>query len=109
MQDPVDSLEDIGSGVEPVIGALSESLQDTIRDAVSNATTFVSGLDWLQGDQMNDDELAVGRPLLVDRSTILVSSIVPGSKEEQAGFGNGLVVLSRRLMAQELISDRDPA
>jgi len=37
---------------------------------------------------------------------------MPESKEERAifgeGFGNGLVVISRRLMAQGLLQNRDP-
>jgi hypothetical protein len=111
--DLVDTLTAIGDGVELMIGALSESLEDEIQAAVPTATTFISGLEWLQGDQTADGEVAIGRLLLVDRSAILVSSIVPDSKEEQAifgeGFGNGLVVISRRLMAQGLIPARDPA
>jgi hypothetical protein len=51
--------------------------------------------------------------LLIDRSAILVSSIMPETKEEQAifgeGFGNGLVVIARRLMSQGLLTARDPA
>jgi hypothetical protein len=38
---------------------------------------------------------------------------VPETKEERAtfgeGFGNGLVVIARRLMAQGLLTARDPA
>jgi hypothetical protein len=56
--------------------------------------------------------LAIGRLLLVDRSTILVSTIVPNTHEEQAvfggGFRNGLVVISRRLLSQGLLPKRDP-
>jgi len=49
--------------------------------------------------------------VLVDRSTILVSSIVPSTGEEHAifgeGFGNGLVVIARRLMSQEQFTASD--
>jgi hypothetical protein len=49
----------------------------------------------------------VGRLLLIDRSTILVSTIDPDTGDEHAvyddGFKNGLVVVSRRLMAQGLV------
>jgi len=42
----------------------------------------------------------------------MVSSIMPESKAEQAifgdGFGNGLVVIARRLMAEGLVPVRDP-
>ncbi|EMA70735.1 putative transcriptional regulator [Halorubrum aidingense JCM 13560] len=111
-EDLVETLNELGSGVELVIGALTKSLQKQIQAAVPDATTFVSGLEWLRGENTTDDETAIGRLLLVDRSAILVSSIIPGTREEQAifgeGFGNGLVVIARRLMAQGLIAARDP-
>jgi len=108
----VDTLNAVEDDIELIVGALSEPLQKQIRDAVPNATTFVSGLEWLQGGNDTQDETAIGRLLMVDRSTLLVSSIMPESKEERAifgeGFGNGLVVISRRLMAQGLLQNRDP-
>ena len=111
-EDLVVSLNDVGNGVDLLIGALTKSLQNQIQTAVPDATTFISGLEWLQGENVTEDETAIGRLLLVDRSTILVSSIMPGSREEQAifgeGFGNGLVVIARRLMAQGLLTARDP-
>jgi sugar-specific transcriptional regulator TrmB len=109
----VETLNEVGDGVELIVGALTPSLQEEIQAAVPDATTFVSGLEWLHGADRTEDDTAIGRLLLVDRSTILVSSIMPDSKEEQAifgeGFGNGLVVIARRLMAQGLIPVRDPA
>ena len=111
--DLVGTLNEVGNGVELVIGTLTPSLQDEIQAATPAATTFVSGLEWLHGAHTTEDDTAIGRLLLVDRSTILVSSIMPDSKEEQAifgeGFGNGLVVIARRLMAQGLVPVRDPA
>ncbi|AZH25359.1 TrmB family transcriptional regulator [Haloplanus aerogenes] len=111
-EDLVARLNEVGNDVELLIGALSESLQEQIQTAVPNATTFISGLEWLHGENATEDETAIGRLLLVDRSTILVSSIMPKTKEEQAifgeGFGNGLVVIARRLMAQGLLTRRDP-
>lgn len=108
----VAALNDIDDDVSLVIGTLSESLRDEFQAAVPKATTFVSGLEWLQGQDLIADETAIGRLLLVDRSTILVSSIIPDEKTEQAifgeGFGNGLVVIARRLMSQGLIPARDP-
>jgi sugar-specific transcriptional regulator TrmB len=110
--DLVDTLNEVGNGVELVIGGLTPSLQDQIQSAVPDATTFVSGLEWLHGADTTEEDTAIGRLLLIDRSTILVSSIIPDTKEEQAifgeGFGNGLVVIARRLMAQGLIPARDP-
>ncbi|MDZ7745371.1 MAG: helix-turn-helix domain-containing protein [Halobacteriales archaeon] len=111
-EDLVDTLNEIGNEVDLLVGALTESLQNDIRTAVPDAKTFVSGLEWLHGEKSTVDDTAIGRLLLVDRSTILVSSIMPDSKEEQAifgvGFGNGLVVIARRLMAQGLLTARDP-
>ncbi len=111
-EDLIGTLNEIGNGVELVIGALTPSLQDEIQAAVPDATTFVSGLEWLHAADTTEEDTAIGRLLLIDRSTILVSSIMPDSKEEQAifgeGFGNGLVVIARRLMAQGLIPVRDP-
>ena len=109
----VDALNGVGDEIDILIGALSESLVERIQAEIPEAKTFISGLEWLQGVDEETEETAIGRLLLIDRSTILVSSIVPGSKEEQAifggGFGNGLIVIARRLMAQGLLSVRDPA
>lgn len=111
-EDLIASLNEVGNGVDLLIGALSESLQAQIQAAVPDATTFISGLEWLHGENGMEEETAIGRLMLVDRSTLLVSSIMPETKEEQAifgeGFGNGLVVIARRLMAQGLLTVRDP-
>lgn len=110
--DLVTTLNGIGTGVELVIGALTVSLEDQVQTAVPGATTFISGLEWLHGTDSAENETAIGRLVLIDRSAFLVSSIMPESKEEQAifgeGFGNGLVVIARRLMAQGLVTARDP-
>ncbi|RCU44192.1 TrmB family transcriptional regulator [Haloplanus salinus] len=111
-EDLVATLNDVGNGVDLLIGALTESLQDQIQTAVPDATTFISGLEWLHGQDATENEIAIGRLLLIDRSTILVSSLMPDTKDEQAifgeGFENGLVVIARRLMAQGLLTTRDP-
>ena len=97
--------------IDVLIGTVSESLRDRVRESIPNAQTFVSGLEWLEAD--NDSEVAIGRLLLVDRSTILVSTFDAEHEEEHAvfggGFKNGLVVISRRLMAKGLIPTRDPS
>jgi sugar-specific transcriptional regulator TrmB len=102
--DLVATLNDVGNSVDLLIGALTESLQEQTQTAVPDATTFISGLKWLHGEDATENEMVIGRLLLVDRSTILVSSLMPDTKDEQAifgeGFGNGLVVIARRLMAQ---------
>ena len=106
----IDSLTELRPEVALLIGAVTETLEAKIHDAVPNATTFVSGLGWLRNGAGTED-LAIGRLLLVDRSTILVSTLVPDTGEEQAifggGFRNGLVVISRRLLAQGLLPQRD--
>ena len=110
--DLVECLHDLSNGVDVLIGAVSTDLERSIHRELPNATTFVTGLEWLQSEETNDVEVAIGRLLLVDRSTILVSSIFPGTGKEQAifgkGFGNGLVVIARRLMAQGLLAAKDP-
>jgi hypothetical protein len=59
-----------------------------------------------------DDDLVIGRLLLVDRSALLVSTLAAGTSEEQAvfggGFRNGLIVIARRLLSQGLVPQRDP-
>jgi sugar-specific transcriptional regulator TrmB len=111
-EDLVETLNGVDADIDLVIGTLTEPLQEKIQAAVPAATTFISGLGWLQGADTTDTETTVGRLLLADRSTILVSSFIPRTNQEQAiygeGFGNGLVVIARRLMAQGLIPGRDP-
>jgi len=108
----VESLNNMADGVSLLIGAVTEPLQELIQDAVPRATTFLSGLDWLHADEAPATDLAIGRLLLVDRSSIPVSTITPDTKVEQAvfggGFRNGLIVIARRLLAQGLIPKHDP-
>ena len=108
----VETLNGVEDDIEMMVGTLTPSLQEEVQEAVPAATTFVSGLEWLHGTDAAEDDTAIGRLLLVDRGSILVSSIMPESKSEKAifgeGFGNGLVVIARRLMAKGLIPVRDP-
>jgi len=105
-------LRDVSQEVDLLVGAVSETVEARVTRAAPSATTFVSGLDWLHGAK-GDGEIAIGRLLLVDRSKFLVSSIVAKTGDEKAifgsGFGNGLIVLARRLMAQGLVANRDPS
>lgn len=111
-EDLVDSLSAHSAEVDLLVGTLTEPLQQHVQDAVPGAETFVSGLEWLRNDATNTDEVAIGRLLLVDRSTILASTVDPVSSDEYAvyggGFRNGLVVIVRRLMAHGLLANRDP-
>lgn len=108
----VETLTAVDDDIELIVGALTPSLQAEVQAAVPAATTFVSGLEWLHAETDTEDDTSIGRLLLVDRASILVSSIRPDSKDEQAvfgeGFGNGFVVIARRLMAQGLLPIRDP-
>lgn len=112
-EDLVDCLTEVGNGVDVLIGAATEELQEQIRADIPVTTAFITGLDWLHGDNNHENDTAIGRLLLVDRSAFLVSSIMPQSKDEQAiygeGFANGLVVIARRLMSQGLVPIDDPA
>jgi hypothetical protein len=107
----VAALNDAGEDVDLLVGAVAASLQERVTDAVPSATTYLSGLEWLHGPEM-DEETAIGRLMLADRSQFLVSSLMSESGDEQAvfgsGFGNGLIVVARRLMAQGLVTGRDP-
>src|SRR6056297_305256 len=111
-EDLVESLTGLDEGVDLLIGAVTEELEEQMHDTVPRATTFLSGLGWLRTAGVEDDDLAIGRLLLVDRSAVLVSTLVPDTREEQAifggGFRNGLIVIARRLLSQGLIPQRDP-
>jgi predicted transcriptional regulator len=92
------------SGVSVVLGGASEAVERRLRGEVAGAETFLSGLEWLHGSDAGD-ETAVGRLLLVDRGTILVSTLDADGTERAVfgrGFANGLVVVLRRLMATGL-------
>jgi hypothetical protein len=70
-------------------GALTEPLQEQIQTAVPDAMTFISGLEWLHGEDATEDETAIGRLLLIDRSTILVSSIYQRRKRNRRSLVRG--------------------
>lgn len=108
----VESLTAVPDDVALYIGTITEANRASIEERVPNATTFVSGLEWLESTNVASGDTVIGRLLLTDRSAILVSTLLRQSGEEHAvfgtGFGNGLVVISRRLMAQGLsaVTDR---
>lgn len=92
------------------IGTLSGSLHDRIDTALPNVTLFESELDWLQPQSSAEAEEAIGRLLLVDRETLLVSSLAHHSPYTESalwsdGVGNGLLVIARRLLAAGLDGD----
>jgi sugar-specific transcriptional regulator TrmB len=103
-------------GVNVVIGTVDEALRDAINDALPDVEVFVSGLEWLSGSPLPDDDTEISRLLLVDREAILMSSFTEtsgaGREHERGvfgrGFDNGLVAITRRLMATGLLPGDDP-
>ncbi|NHN61049.1 MULTISPECIES: TrmB family transcriptional regulator [Halorussus] len=97
-------------GVDILVGTVTPGLQDELRERVPDAEVFVSELEWLHAN--GEDQVAIGRMLLVDQNTILLSSVEESGGGEKAifgrGFQNGLVVITRRLMATGLLPLRDP-
>ena len=91
-------------GVTVVVGVGGETGRERVASELPDAETFVSGLRWLDGAAVPGDDTELTRILLVDRSSILVSSYVDdGGRSEHGvfghGFDNGLVTIVRRLMA----------
>lgn len=108
----IDLLGALDEEIDIVIGSGSAALKRRIQQAVPRATSFISELDWLHGDIDPEEDAAVGRLLLVDRSTLLTSSIDPPTGEEQAifatGLKNGLIVVARRLLSQGVVEMTTP-
>ncbi len=108
-EDVFDTLAALDPGVDLLVGVLDDETRAEVEDRLPRARTFVSGLEWLDAEA--GDTTSVGRLMLVDRSSILVSSVTEDGTEQaifSGGFGNGLVVISRRLLAQGLLPARDP-
>lgn len=103
-------------GVDIVLGTTTGAIRDQVQDELPEAEVFVSGLEWLSGSMQPDDETEISRLVLVDEKTILVSTFHEtsggGREHEQAvfgrGFDNGIVAITRRLMATGLLPVDDP-
>lgn len=103
-------------GVNVLIGTYDEASRDELAEFVPGAEVFVSNLEWLRGNVEDGDGTTISRLLLVDRSTILVSTIHDDRSEEPSqeqavfgrGFDNGFVTIVRRLMAMGLLPIDDP-
>lgn len=103
-------------GLTVLVGTITEALRETVREALPAVEVFVSGLEWLEHSELPDDDTEIGRLLLVDQETILVSAFTQGTEDgrdhEQAvfgrGFDNGLVAITRRLMATGLRPGDEP-
>jgi hypothetical protein len=97
-------------GVDVIVGAQDAAVLEGLDEAQSDIETFVSHIEWLGHSAFPNDDTEIGRLLLVDQSSILVSSFTRGAggdrSHEQAvfgrGFDNGLVAIVRRLMSTGL-------
>ena len=108
----VETLNEVtATDVDVLIGTVTAEMRDDLRERVPDAEVFLSELEWLHGN--DGEKVAIGRMLLVDQSTILLSSVYETTGEEKAifgrGFQNGLVVITRRLMSTGLLPLRDPS
>jgi sugar-specific transcriptional regulator TrmB len=98
-------------GVDVLVGASDESVVDRVDETLPAVETFRWELAWLSEPTAPDDGTELGRLLLVDRETMLVSTIAgdPSRRRERAvfgrGFDNGLVTVARRLMARGLAAN----
>ncbi|WP_459194008.1 TrmB family transcriptional regulator [Halosimplex sp. J119] len=103
-------------GLSVIIGTVTETLRERIQDALPDTEVFVSELSWLSQSTLADDTTEISRLLLVDREAILVSTYHEtnrgGQEHEQAvfgrGFHNGIVAITRRMLATGLIASVDP-
>jgi sugar-specific transcriptional regulator TrmB len=103
------------AGVDVVVGAATVALQERLKERLPAVEVFVSGLEWLNSpvDDAND-RTTISRLLLVDRETVLVSSVYQGERDEVEkavfgqGFENGIVVVARRILAMGLSQEVDP-
>lgn len=102
-------------GVTVIIGTTAESIRDRVQEELPGTQVFVSGLAWLSGSLWSGDDTEISRLLLVDQSSILVSTFheTPAGEHEHEqavfgrGFDNGLVTIARRLMATGLPAVED--
>ncbi|WP_175424219.1 TrmB family transcriptional regulator [Haladaptatus sp. W1] len=109
--------EALDTGLDVLIGTQTEDLREQVAEALPDANVFVSGLEWLHSSPLEvDDDTTISRLLLIDKNTILVSSVhetATGEIETEKavfgrGFDNGIVVIARRLMATGLQPADDP-
>jgi len=106
--------EAVARDVSLLLGGLTNDISQRLRDAVPEANVFETELTWLTGS--DDDDIGIGRLMLVDQSTLLVSSFYPdehtATETERAvfatGLGNGVIVLIRRMLASGLLPAADP-
>lgn len=102
----------VDRGVDVIVGGTS-GVVARLETEMPSVEVYETELDWLLGPA-SDDEIAISRLLLVDRTKLLVSSFYPDDDEshEQAVFANGLengvVVLLRRIISSGLLPVANP-
>lgn len=89
-------------GLSVIVGTVSPDLRATVEDEVADIEVFESGLEWLASDDMME-ATEIGRLLLVDRTTLLVSTVTTDGTDEYGifsrGLENGIVAIVRRMLA----------
>ena len=96
-------------GVSVLVGTPSAAIVSELAAELPSIEVFETELDWLQGPA--DDDVAINRLLLVDGTSLLVSSYHPADDHDETseqaifatGLDNGVVVIIRRLMSTGLL------
>ena len=102
----VAALNDVDDETELLVGTVSESLRTELKEAVDATATLTSELAWLIGD----DSATFGHLLLVDRSALLISSVLEDDGLHAvygSGEGNGMVLMARRFVTERLFPSVD--
>lgn len=110
--DLIDTINDVSPVTNLTIGAPTAAIRDHVKERINTASTFVCGMEFLPIIRGQNREVGIGRLVLVDKSKVMVSSLVPDGKEEHATFAsgvdNGLVVLARQFVEGGSISQTNP-
>lgn len=100
------ALQDAKSrGVTVAVGTTDEATRDLVASELPDVAVSVSELSWLSPDFDRNDETRIDRLALIDRSTILVSTVShdgDGRREHAIfgrGFNNGFVTILRRALS----------
>ena len=100
-------------GVSVIVGVIDEQLRELVASSLADGSVFVSDLGWLRPDARRGDSTRINRLLLVDSSSILVSTVSQDADDagEYAifgrGFDNGFVTILRRSLSLERDSTAD--
>jgi sugar-specific transcriptional regulator TrmB len=106
----------VDRGVDVIVGGETGAIIARLGTELPSVKVFETELDWLLGPA-GDDEVAISRLLLVDRTTLLVSSFYPGADHDESheqaifakGLDNGIVLLLRRMISSGLLPVTTPA